>query len=330
VLEIDSRADSVQSFALPDELQGSEGIAYSPKGDVLAVATGDTNMVFLFRRSADGRFETEPCARLGGGDSPLNFPHDVAFASSGSGELLAVVQREGAVAIYQRKGDGIYGTAPVFEIRGPRTRLKFSDGVAFVPPRCDHLAVCNWETSTVSFYRQVSASPVRFDLEPVFLLEHSSLSRPDGLAFSACGLWLALANHGKHTVSIYRRRSRLLARGKLSYGPGPVAVIDDPTLRYPHSVAFTPETNDLVVTNSGANYFNVYPSIERGRRLRWSNSPSLSPIVRPDVEFQQVNSRNAMEGGPKGVAVHRDGLAICNPEIGVKIYRLRERSPVET
>jgi hypothetical protein len=31
-----------------------------------------------------------------------------------------------------------------------------------------------------------------------------------------------------------------------------------------------------------------------------------------------------MEGGPKGVAAHRDRLAICSPEHGVKIYSLRD------
>ena len=35
-------------------------------------------------------------------------------------------------------------------------------------------------------------------------------------------------------------------------------VITDPGLRHPHSVAFSSETNHLVVTNAAANYFSVY------------------------------------------------------------------------
>jgi hypothetical protein len=31
-----------------------------------------------------------------------------------------------------------------------------------------------------------------------------------------------------------------------------------------------------------------------------------------------------MEGGPKGVAVYNNSLAVCSPEIGVKIYAFRE------
>jgi DNA-binding beta-propeller fold protein YncE len=323
-LEVESSPETIQSFVLPDALTGSEGIAYSPAGDVMAVATSDTNRVFLFRRRLDGQFETTPFSHLGGSDSPLRYPHDVSFTTSGDGELLAVAQRTGVIAVYQRNPlDGTYGPAPVFEIRGPETRLKFSDGVTFVPPHYDHLAACN-RPGTVSFYRQVSRAPVRFALKPVFVLQHPSIDRPDGLGFSACGRWLAVANHGRHTVSIYRRRPRPLSLGRLEYGPEPVTIIDDASLCHPHSVAFNPGTNHLAVTNAGANYFSVYQPIGRGRNLRWSRLPSLKTIVAPEAVFTEVNSLNTMEGGPKGIAIHRDRLAICNPDYGVKIYRIRE------
>jgi DNA-binding beta-propeller fold protein YncE len=325
-LEVDLRPETIESFILPDEMTGSEGIAYSPGGDVIAVATADTNVVFLFRRKADGQFETAPFSSLGGPDGELSYPHDVSFASEG--ELLAVAQRKGAITLYQRnQADGTYGPTPIFEICGPHTRLKFSDGVAFVPPNNDHLAVCNRWTSAVSFYRQISRTPVRFDLKPVFVLQHPSIGSPDGLGFSSCGRWLAVANHGKHTVSIYRRRTRLLSWRKLRYGPEPVTVIDDTTLCHPHSVAFNPGTNHLVVTNAGANYFSVYEPIGRGRNLRWSRSPSLKTAVAPEAAFTEVNARNKMEGGPKGVAIHRNRLAICNPDYGIKIYRIRQSGP---
>jgi DNA-binding beta-propeller fold protein YncE len=111
----------------------------------------------------------------------------------------------------------------------------------------------------------------------------------------------------------------------LRYGPRPVTTIADRTLRFPHSVAFTPETNHLVVTNAGANYFNVYEPNGRYSKIRWSQSPVLQKIFGPDVGFREVNARNKMEGGPKGVAIYKNSLAICSPEHGVKIYSFRER-----
>jgi DNA-binding beta-propeller fold protein YncE len=147
------------------------------------------------------------------------------------------------------------------------------------------------------------------------------------LAFSRCGQWLAVANHGNHSVSIFRRRHRIVSRDKLEYGPRPVTVIKDPGLRHPHSVAFCPETNHLVVTNSGANYFSVYAQTLGVLNLGWSQSPIAQKIVGPDALFQRVNARNKMEGGPKGIAIHQNSLAICSPEHGVKIYSYRFRNP---
>jgi 6-phosphogluconolactonase (cycloisomerase 2 family) len=201
--------------------------------------------------------------------------------------------------------------------------LNYTDGVAFVPPDNDYLAACNLKTSRIAFYRKAPGASIGFKLEPDFELQQG-IYRPDGLAFSRCGTWLAVANHGNHTVSIYKRRKPMLSRLKFTYGPRPVTIIKDPGFRYPHSLAFTPETHHLVVTNAGANYFGVYKPQKRFSRMRWSHSPVVQKIVGPDSIFQEVNARNKMEGGPKGVAIHKNRLAVCSPEHGIKIYSFRE------
>jgi DNA-binding beta-propeller fold protein YncE len=104
-----------------------------------------------------------------------------------------------------------------------------------------------------------------------------------------------------------------------------VTIIADPAMRFPHSVAFTPETNHLVVTNAGANYFSIYQPKQRESEWRWSQSPVLQKTVGPDSIFRKVNAANKMEGGPKGVAVSKNNLAVCSPELGIKIYSFREK-----
>ena len=146
---------------------------------------------------------------------------------------------------------------------------------------------------------------------------------PDGLAFSRCGRWLATANHGDHSVSIFERRSKLITGGRLRYGPEPVAIISDPHLRYPHSVAFTPR-NQLLVTNAGANYFCLYSSRKGLRNLRWSASASLQKAVNDENAFREVNAGNKMEGGPKGIDTHGNTIAVCSPEFGAKLYSFQE------
>jgi DNA-binding beta-propeller fold protein YncE len=325
--EIDaSGGDSVQSLAPPNELDRCEGIAFSSSGDIIAVAGSDTNKVFFYRRQPGGPFEDTPYWSISGPASRLNYPHDVAFSPSGDEELLAVAARGGAIVLFAKnRTDDTYGPDPVFEICGKRTKLDFSDGVAFVPPNNDYLAACNLIVGNVSLFRQISHSQVSFKLDPVFDLSHHSLSHPDGLAFSQCGTWLAVANHRNHSVSVFQRRNRALSMGRLKYGPRPVTILKDPAMRHPHSVAFTPE-NHLVVTNAGANYFSVYEPRRHFLGMRWSQSPVSQTVVGSDRGFREINARNKMEGGPKGVAIHKNSLAVCSPELGIKIYSFRERA----
>jgi DNA-binding beta-propeller fold protein YncE len=324
-LTILSDAAAVQSIALP-AAQRAEGVAFSATGDKIAVATADTNAVLLFRRCADGRFETTPSQRVEGADSRLNYPHDIAFGKRGDTELLAVAQRRGSIAIFERKrSDQRFGPEPTFEITGPKTRLQGSDGVAFVPPDYTQLAVCNIEGGTITFYRMSTGSSLRFDVEPVFELRHVSLVQPDGLAFSACGRWLATANHGNQSASIFRRRDTNLMHGASKYWSNPVTVITDPDMRYPHSVAFCRRTDHLVVTNAGGNYFSVYAPSGRGHDRQWSQRPAFRQIVGADSEFHAINATNKMEGGPKGVATCETELAVCTPQHGVRIYPVRRR-----
>jgi len=160
--------------------------------------------------------------------------------------LLAVAQRRGSIAIFRDDGlTGRFGSEPAFVISGAGSRLDFSDGVAFVPPLNDHLAACNLKSATISFYRKRSDSPLAFDSSPCFEI-WQGLAEPDGLAFSPSGEWLAVANHGNHSVSMFQRRNRVASPDKFRFGPAPSVIIADPGFRHPHSVAFS-EADHLVV-----------------------------------------------------------------------------------
>lgn len=315
--------DPVQVQQLLPRGEGTrfEGLGYSPDGDILGAATADTHAVWLFRRGADGRFAPQPFCMLEG----LRYPHDISFATSGPIKgTIAIAQREGAVSLFAPKApDGGYGPDPVFEISGPQTRLEFSDAVSFVPPANDYLAVANLSLNTVSFYALQSRTPLRFATEPIFVLWHERLHQPDGLSFSHDGKWLATANHGGGTLTLFRRRLAHALDGKPVYGLRPAAVIEDVDFRYPHSVAFT-DNGHLVMTNAGADHIKVFRIAPRW----FANSPTVTPIaklkVSDDAAFNAVNAQNRMEGGPKGLAVHGHELAVCSPEFGIKIYRFQD------
>jgi DNA-binding beta-propeller fold protein YncE len=315
------RVELVQTLALSPE-QRAEGIAISPSGRTMAIATADKDTVLLFRREADGaRFDPQPCGILGGAASRLQYPHDVTFAPLPDGELLAVAQRRGAIAIFRRDAvTKAFGPEPAFEITGAGSRLDFSDGVAFVPPRNDHLAACNLRTATISFYRKRADSPLAFDQHPCFEV-FQGLAEPDGLAFSPSGRWLAVANHGNHSVSVFERRNRAGSPDRFRFGPSPTAVVTDASFRYPHSLAFT-ESDHLVVTNAGANFFSVFAPVHANGATRWSVLPEGQQVVGSESGFRAINAANKMEGGPKGIAIHRDTIAVCSPQHGVLVYAM--------
>ena len=166
--------------------------------------------------------------------------------------------------------------------------------------------------------------PLVFDLEPVFELQHVSLCDPDGLAFSSCGGWLAAANHGNNTVSVFQRPTDPATGEMYWYDLEPITIIADASLRYPHSVAFTPKTDHLVITSAGTNYFSVHEPIRRAGKTVWPNEPVIRVVVGSEDIFKEVNAKNKMEGGPKGIAIHGNNIAVCSPQYGVKIYTFRE------
>jgi DNA-binding beta-propeller fold protein YncE len=320
--ELGTDPASVQRIMPPGRGERFEGVAFSPSGDTLAIATSESNTVLLFRRATDGRFDETPFQVIG--KPGLKYPHDVSFSHGNGGELLAIAQREGAIAVYARYGAHEYDPTPALEISGPQSKLAFSDAVAFVPPDDRYLAACNLELGTISFFPARRRWLPAFARTPELEFKHPSIHHPDGLAFSACGNWLATANHGGHTVTVLRRRAGLFAPQRIRLSRRPVTIIKDPLLRHPHSVAFTPATNHLVVTNAGANYFTVYAPERRRLGTRWSQKPVAQVIAHDDDAFKAVNMTNKTEGGPKGVAVSKDTLAVCSPQIGIKIYSFRE------
>jgi 6-phosphogluconolactonase (cycloisomerase 2 family) len=324
--EIETTGGSIQNLSPAGSSHRFEGVAFSSCGNILGVATSDTDTVSLFRRKPDGRFEAAPYRTIHGPGSGLDYPHDLSFCASGGTELLAIVQRPGSIAVYAgARTSGDFGARPAFELRGAATRMDYSDGVAFVPPEGDYLAVCNGQArSSITFYRKARGNPIAFEPEPVFELKHRATYSPDGLGFSRCGTWLAAANHGNHTVSVFRRRRGLLNAGRLRYGPDPVAVIQDPELRYPHSVAFTPLTHHLVVSSAGANHFSVYRPRKLARGMEWLQAPVLRHTFAAEDVFNAAHAHNGMEGGPKGIAIYGNTMAVCSPECGVNVYSFRE------
>lgn len=321
-----------QQISPPPTERHIEGIGFSACGRLLVAAQADRDRIALYRRASPAAmFEAQPYCVLSDPDGRIAYPHDAAFSPDERSLLLAVAQRTDSLLIYRRRaGTDEYGPHPAAVISGVESGLEYSDGVAFVPPQGDQLAACNLSRCSVSFYAvRVDGEAVQADIAPTAVLEHDAIIDPDGIGFSADGEFLALANHGNHSVVIFRRNHDPSTRAAHPYGPEPACLIRDPHLRFPHSVAFTASGHHLLVTNAGANHVGLYLCNRYGENgVTWSRHASTTvPIANADV-FRRANQDNAMEGGPKGIATRADEFAVCSPQVGIMVFNLKAPATV--
>lgn len=279
----------------PAYFGAAEGIAYSHDGSLLAVAELTRHRVTIL-----GAAETT----LGGPD--ILAPHDVAFSADDS--LVAVANRgNSTVTLHARTEHGVYSSSPVRTLRKPGWV-----GVTAVTFTKDLVVAAAHDHSVTAF---------TFDGAVVWSLEGSEceLALPDGLAFNSNESLLAIANNLGHSITLYARKG-----AGDGYARAPVARLSG--MRHPHSMAFTSDDREIVVTNSGG------PSVMVFRRQNgaWGPQPVLEwPACEYEVfeaahqtAFIASGRRIACEGGAKGIALYGDRIAWSGPNIGLQEHRV--------
>ena len=233
-----------QGLPLEDRAKKYEGVAFSASGNILAVAAAGANSILLFRRGSAGIFEKEPFQTLSGGVQGLDFPHDVSFGQTKSGEVLASVERCGVVSVWLLNRETSETTdAPTKRIFLNTPPDQYVDAICFLPQDSPYFATANHHTSTISFYKTRLKSQTELHATPETTFFSPFLNGPEGIAFSACGCWLAVANHGNNTVAVFRRLYSSQAGSAPRFDPRPATLISDPEMNRPHSVAFSPVFN---------------------------------------------------------------------------------------
>ena len=314
----------VQRIVIPNQDLRMEGVAFREDGNVMGTALSDGNAVLLYRKDENGEaFEELPFCRLVLNTDSLNYPHDLAFSLNDAGRYLAVALRSGGLAIYERADDGLnYHTEPIQVLDTRTSKLQYTDGVCFLPPSGEVMAVCNTATDELILFRKnTDDKAYSFGEWPIQAVWGDSIYHPDGIASTACGKYVAIANHHANNVAIFAvdpETTKLVRE--------PIKVITDSSLKYPHSVQFTPKHNHLLVTCAGVNYINVYRAeqSETGSALQWSEIADQHLYLGFDELFAEVNAENDQEGGPKGLSLSRDLMAVCRAETGLTLYPYQE------
>jgi hypothetical protein len=133
------------------------------------------------------------------------------------------------------------------------------------------------------------------------VLLRRGLSVPDGIAVERRGAWLAVSNHLKNQVYLYRYDEDL--------GPDsePVGILTGPN--FAHGLAFTPDGRHLIVADAGLPYLLGYTADDGD----WSGERSPSKITRiMDDDTFNRGRYNPQEGGPKGLAVTASAVIVTS------------------
>lgn len=285
-------------------LNHTEGVTFSPSGDYVLAVNSHNNSITFYKQISGSLYETTPSFTISGPQSKLCYPHDASF--SPDGEYLAVANRHNnSIVIYKRKPyDMEFDIVPIAEIKGKDSQLDLPGAVIYSSHE-NSIIVANATTSSLTFYHYEGD---HYDQAPYQVIQDTSIYAPDGLAVSMDGELLAATSHHSHSVVIFQRES-----GSGQFNPKPFQVIEKEQgrFKYPHSLAFHPITNDLVVSNSEGKQNIQLFQLEAGQRYFSAPTFSMEVSVMYDASTIHLLEKLSQEGGVKGVAISPDGKSLA-------------------
>lgn len=288
---------SPSAQAVLASLGRTEDVMFSPSGRRLAIAGFRANRIALFDVAVT---VSELGKQVVVGDaveleaSTLQAPHGLCFFDDAT---VAVANRSGGVQVYAvPPARGESGRRAVEAIQtitgGEAASIRTPGSVASFPlgPDTVELLVCHNYSNIVT--RHVLDRRHGFASVHDEVLLRAGLDVPDGICISPDGTWIAVSNHNKHEVLLYRRKVGL------NPGAAPDAVLRN--VICPHGVRFTPDQRHVLVADAHARYVNVY---ERGAGgWQGEHDPCrMVPVLDWTTFFR--GRTNPEEGGPKGIDI---------------------------
>lgn len=290
-----------------------EDVCFSPDGRRLALAAFARHRIVLCDlEPAPGQDGAPRVVRMRElwADS-LKLPHGVHFVDE---RTLVVANIGGTCALYVLpEGEG--------------TELAEQTALPHAEPGCVRLAGRGTADAALLVCGSRNHALVRYPLQagnspgaPQTLL-HRWLDLPDGVALSRDRQWLALSNHGAHSVLLYRY-------AQCGTEVDPVGLLRG--VRYPHGLVFSADGRHLFVADAGAPFLRIYAADAEGD---WTGvrHPVRSLRVIDERTFAAGHSV-PQEGGCKGVDLHPDGrwlalAAVLQPLLLLDVQQLLAEGP---
>jgi hypothetical protein len=145
-------------------------------------------------------------------------------------------------------------------------------------------------------------------IEENIILE--KLSCPDAINISNDKKWIAISNHNKSNVLIYKKEN-------INKNSLPSAILKSDNLIFPHGLCFY--NNDLFLTDAGSNNIFVFKSTDGNWHGDIDAEFSIQPMSLEDYNISKINPK---EGGAKGLDIFGNILAITSGNCPLTFFSL--------
>ena len=288
----------------------TEDVQFSPDNRRLAIAGFNQNKVLIL----DIKIKTAKskilvlCEDWLEITSPgFNFPHGLFWIDSST---LVVANRGGEVPILKipsiKPNNKIIEIIPIETIKRGRDLLHSpgSLSVSKIGQDLYDVVICNNYAHNVS--RHLLDGRNSFTPKGSCRLLAKGLDVPDSISHSHSGEWLAVSNHNKNAVFIFKNDNTLDEESE------PVGRLRG--MFYPHGLRFSHDDAYIFVADAGAPVVRVYKMDHRC----WSGKhfPVYDLRIMDDATFSRGHT-NPQEGGPKGIDLTSDDrvlVASCEEE----------------
>ena len=283
-----------------NELGRTEDVKFSTDCRRLAIAGFLKNNILIVntdieQAARDKRVTLSDCITIT--SQSFNAPHGLFFIDN---ETIIVVNREGAATILKLPqmgtGEKSFELSPLQTIRADHVNLLRTPG-SVTSSRIGldlyEILICNNYGNYVT--RHILDARNGFQAIRNEVLLSAGLDIPDGIAVNQEWSWIAVSNHNRHNVLMFKNDPNL------NRGSEPDGILR--SVICPHGVRFTMDDNFVLVADAGAPYVHIYA--KNGVDWKGEREPITSIRVMDDNTYLR-GRYNPEEGGPKGVDIASD------------------------
>jgi hypothetical protein len=296
--------ETTDSFSCT-KMDRTEDIKFSPSGKKLAIASYTLGSIFIFDIYIDGNnisvldYYEVKCNDYKSFHGIDWINENVIIISSRSSCLCPIVK------LPLKNPNRIIKLKPVKMIEN----YMAGSSAVKVLNLDDNLIELFFSSSSLNIVSKHTLNKNTFEIiEENIILE--KLSCPDAINISNDKKWIAISNHNKSNVLIYKNEN-------INKNSVPSAILRSENLIFPHGLCFY--NNNLFLTDAGSNNIFVFKNINGD----WCGDISAEFSIEPmSIEDYNISKINPKEGGAKGLDIFGNILAITSGNCPLTFFSL--------